>query len=145
MPSTVKALLAVVIAAALGDRRGRGRALDRRAARPRLRCCSADLARTAHKPFLATLVLFAVQQAVRATAGEFPGRSGVLHGLVILVIAAVAWLVAACVLVLEDVGAGPLAHRRARQPQGPPAQDPGRDAAPGHRGRDRGAHPRASC
>ena len=60
---------------------------------------AADLARTAHWPFLATVTLFAVQQAVRATAGAFPGRDGVLHALVILVIAAFAWLVAALVLV----------------------------------------------
>ncbi|HEX8347337.1 MAG TPA: mechanosensitive ion channel domain-containing protein [Actinoplanes sp.] len=63
----------------------------------------ADLARTAHRPFLVTVTLFAVQQAVRSGAGEFPGRSGVLHALVIGVIAAGAWLFAALVLVLEDV------------------------------------------
>ena len=64
---------------------------------------AADLARTAHWPFLAAVTLFAVQQAVRATAGAFPGRNGVLHALVILVIAALAWLIAALVLVMEDV------------------------------------------
>jgi small-conductance mechanosensitive channel len=64
---------------------------------------AADLARTAHRPFMATLILFAVQQALRARAGEFPGRDGTLHALVILFIAAFAWLVAALVLVLEDV------------------------------------------
>ncbi len=64
---------------------------------------AADLARTAHRPFLATMVLFAVQQALRAAAGEFRGRDGVLHALVILFIAAFAWLVAALVLVLEEV------------------------------------------
>jgi small-conductance mechanosensitive channel len=62
-----------------------------------------DLATTAHKPFLATVTIFAVQQAVRAFAGDFPGRSGVLHALVLLVIAAIAWLVGALLLVLEDV------------------------------------------
>jgi small-conductance mechanosensitive channel len=62
-----------------------------------------DLATTAHKPFLATVTIFAVQQAVRGYAGEFTGRSAVLHALVILVIAAVAWLVGALLLVLEDV------------------------------------------
>jgi small-conductance mechanosensitive channel len=62
-----------------------------------------DLARTAHKPFLACLTIFAVQQAVRGFGGPFPGRAGVLHTLVILIIAAVAWLVAALALVLEDV------------------------------------------
>jgi len=63
---------------------------------------AADLARTAHRPFLATVTLFAVQQAVRWQAGDFPGRGPVLHLLVILFIAAFAWLVAALVLVLED-------------------------------------------
>ena len=63
---------------------------------------AADLARTAHKPFLFTVTVFAVQQAIRATAGDFPGRGGVLHALVILIIAGIAWLVAALVLVLED-------------------------------------------
>jgi len=62
-----------------------------------------DLANTAHKPFLATVTIFAVQQAVRGFAGDFPGRDAVLHALVILVIAAVAWLVGALLLVLEDV------------------------------------------
>jgi small-conductance mechanosensitive channel len=62
-----------------------------------------DLAGTAHKPFLASVTIFAVQQAVRAFAGEFAGRDGVLHALVLLVIASVAWLVGALLLVLEDV------------------------------------------
>jgi len=63
---------------------------------------AADLARTAHRPFLATVTLFAIQQAIRAAAGDFSGRGVVLHLLVILFIAAIAWLVAALVLVLED-------------------------------------------
>jgi small-conductance mechanosensitive channel len=63
---------------------------------------AADLARTAHHPFLTTVALFVVQQSVRAAAGDFPGRGGVLHALVIIFIAAFAWLVAALVLVLED-------------------------------------------
>ncbi|MFI5892753.1 mechanosensitive ion channel family protein [Actinoplanes sp. NPDC051513] len=63
---------------------------------------AADLARTAHRPFLATVTLFAVQQAIRWQAGEFDGRGALLHLLVILFIAAFAWLVAALVLVLED-------------------------------------------
>jgi small-conductance mechanosensitive channel len=63
----------------------------------------ADLARTAHRPFLGLVVIYTVQQAVRSSAGEFSGRGGLLHGLVILVIAAAAWLVAALLLVLEDV------------------------------------------
>ena len=62
-----------------------------------------DLAGTAHKPFLATVTIFAVQQAVRGFAGPFPGRAGVLHALVLLVIAAIAWLVGALLLVLEDL------------------------------------------
>ncbi|RSM60361.1 mechanosensitive ion channel protein MscS [Actinoplanes sp. ATCC 53533] len=62
-----------------------------------------DLANTAHRPFLATVTIFAVQQAVRGFAGPFPGRAGVLHALVILVIAAIAWLVGALLLVLEDL------------------------------------------
>jgi len=64
---------------------------------------AADLARTAHRPFLATVTVFAVQQAVRAAGGDFPGRDGALHALVIVFIAAFAWLVSALVLVLEDV------------------------------------------
>jgi small-conductance mechanosensitive channel len=112
VPSTVKALLAVVAATGLAillvfvlhwvlKRLGRKSLL------------AADLARTAHKPFLATMVLFAIQQVLRATAGEFPGREGVLHGLVICFIAAFAWLVGAFLLVLEDAA---LAHWRTDVP-----------------------------
>jgi small-conductance mechanosensitive channel len=108
VPSTVKALLVVVGSAGLAillvgvlhwllGRLGRKSDL------------AADLARTAHKPFLATLVLFAVQQSVRVVTTDFAGRDGVLHALVILFIAAFAWLVAAFVLVLEDAA---LAHWR---------------------------------
>ena len=102
MTSVLTALLAVVIAAGAAiilveavhliiKRFGRTSTLLR------------DLAATAHKPFLATVTVFAVQQAVRGFAGEFPGRAGVLHALVILVIAAGAWLVGSLLLVLEDV------------------------------------------
>ena len=63
---------------------------------------AADLARTAHYPFLAAVTIFTIQQSVRAAAGNFDGRRGVMHLLVILSIAAFAWLVAALVLVLED-------------------------------------------
>jgi small-conductance mechanosensitive channel len=63
----------------------------------------AELSRTAHRPFLAVVVVYAVQQVIRSTAGDFPARSGLLHGLVILVIAAAAWLFGALLLVLEDV------------------------------------------
>ena len=101
MPSVVKALLVVAAAAAgaavlvelvhwLVVRFGRRNAI------------AADLARTAHRPFLATVTLFAVQQAIRGGAGDFPLRGALLHLLVILCITAVAWLVAALVLVLED-------------------------------------------
>ena len=62
-----------------------------------------DLARQAHRPFQFLLALFAVQQPVRSAGGDFPGRDGVLHALVLMVIAAAAWLVAALVLVVEDV------------------------------------------
>jgi small-conductance mechanosensitive channel len=63
---------------------------------------AADLARTAHYPFLAAVIAFTIQQSVRAAAGDFDGRRGVMHLLVILSIATFAWLVAALVLVLED-------------------------------------------
>ncbi|GAA0574573.1 mechanosensitive ion channel [Paractinoplanes ferrugineus] len=63
---------------------------------------AADLARTAHHPFLATVTVFAIQQSIRAAADEFPGRGPVLHLLVVLFIAGFAWMVAALVLVLED-------------------------------------------
>jgi Mechanosensitive ion channel len=62
-----------------------------------------DLARTAHRPFLATVTIFAVQQALRVFGGNFAGRNGVLHALVIAFIAAFAWLVGALLLVFEDV------------------------------------------
>lgn len=62
-----------------------------------------DLARTAHKPFLATLTVFAVQLALRGFVGDFDGRFALLHVLVIIFIGAFAWLVAALLLVLEDV------------------------------------------
>jgi small-conductance mechanosensitive channel len=62
-----------------------------------------DLANTAHRPFLTAFTIFAVQTAVRGFAGDFPGRAVVVHGLVLLVIASVAWLVGALMLVLEDV------------------------------------------
>ena len=102
MTSLLHALLAVVIAAGAAivlvetvhrvvKRLGRRSALLN------------DLASTAHKPFLATVTIFAVQQAVRGFAGQFTGRAAVLHALVILVIAAVAWLVGALLLVIEDV------------------------------------------
>jgi small-conductance mechanosensitive channel len=63
----------------------------------------ADLARTAHRPFRVAVVMYAIQQVVRTGAGPFTGRNAVLHILVLAVIAAVAWLVAALALVFEDV------------------------------------------
>ncbi|GIF13195.1 mechanosensitive ion channel family protein [Actinoplanes teichomyceticus] len=64
---------------------------------------AADLARTMHRPFLATVTLVAVQQAIRVFGGDFPGRAGVVHALVLFCIAAFAWLVGALLLVLEDM------------------------------------------
>ena len=63
----------------------------------------ADLSRTARRPFRLIVVLFAVEQALRSGIDDFTGRAGVLHGLIILVIAAAAWLVADLLLVLEDL------------------------------------------
>lgn len=63
----------------------------------------ADLARTAHRPFRATVVVYAVQQGLRSGVGDFTGRDTVLHLLILLIIAAAAWLIAALALVLEDV------------------------------------------
>ncbi|HEX5205819.1 mechanosensitive ion channel family protein [Paractinoplanes rhizophilus] len=63
---------------------------------------AADLAATAHRPFLAATTLFAVQLGIRWLLGDFDGRGPLLHLLVILFIAAFGWLVAALVLVLED-------------------------------------------
>ena len=71
------------------------------------------LARTAHRPFLTLVVLYAVQQVLRSVVGPFPVRSGVLHALVLAVIGAAAWLFAALVLVLEDAA---LAHWRLDTP-----------------------------
>ena len=63
----------------------------------------ADLARTAHRPFQVTVVVYAIQQALRSGVGEFPGRDAVLHALVLGIIAAAAWLIGALLLVFEDV------------------------------------------
>jgi small-conductance mechanosensitive channel len=62
----------------------------------------ADLARTAHRPFQALVVVYAVQQVLRSAVDDFAGRAAVLHGLVIAIIAAAAWLVGALLVVLED-------------------------------------------
>jgi small-conductance mechanosensitive channel len=63
----------------------------------------ADLARTAHRPFRALLVVYAIEQALRSGLGEFSGRPTVLHGFIILIIAAGAWLIGDLLLVLEDL------------------------------------------
>jgi small-conductance mechanosensitive channel len=63
----------------------------------------ADLSRTAHRPFQVLVTIYAIEQALRSGVDEFAGRASVLHLLVIAIIAAVAWLVAALLLVLEDV------------------------------------------
>jgi hypothetical protein len=63
----------------------------------------ADLARTAHRPFQVTVVVYAVQQALRSGVGQFAGRDVILHLLVLGIIAAAAWLIGALLLVFEDV------------------------------------------
>ena len=102
MTSVLTAVLAVVVAAGVAivvvetvhrvmTRIGRRSAL------------AADLAKTVHRPFLLALILVAVQQAIRVYAGEFPGRGGALHTLVLFCIASAAWLIGAMLLVCEDV------------------------------------------
>jgi small-conductance mechanosensitive channel len=63
----------------------------------------ADLSRTAHRPFQVLVTIYAIEQALRSGVDEFAGRATVLHILVLAIIAAAAWLVAALLLVLEDV------------------------------------------
>ncbi|MEV6349445.1 mechanosensitive ion channel family protein [Actinoplanes sp. NPDC051851] len=102
MSSTLTAVLAVAVAVAVAVvlveashkvmiRVGRRSAL------------AADLGKTMHRPFLATVTLITAQQTIRVYAGEFPGRAGALHALVLLCIGAFAWLVGALLLVLEDM------------------------------------------
>lgn len=62
-----------------------------------------ELTQHAHRPFQVAAVVAACQAAVRSVAGEFTGRDALLHLLVLAVIAATAWLVAALLLVVEDV------------------------------------------
>lgn len=102
MPNVLDTLLAVLVAAVCSAIVVEivHRIIARLGARSPL---LAELARTAHRPFLAVVVVYAVQQVIRSTAGDFPARSGLLHGLVIAVIAAAAWLFGALLLVLEDV------------------------------------------
>ncbi|WP_229072518.1 mechanosensitive ion channel family protein [Actinoplanes sp. DH11] len=102
MSSVVTAVLAVAIAAGsaivfveivhrIVKRLGRRSAL------------AADMARKIHRPFLITVPLVVAQQAIRVFGGDFPFRGGVMHTLVLLCIAASAWLVGAILLVCEDV------------------------------------------
>ncbi len=64
-----------------------------------------DLAEHAHRPIQVAATVLAVQFAVRYTTGYAvgsPWRQAVLHGLVLAVIAATAWLIAALLVVVED-------------------------------------------
>jgi small-conductance mechanosensitive channel len=63
----------------------------------------ADLARTAHRPFRVVVTGYAVEQALRSGVDDFTARAAVLHGLVILIIVAAAWLVGDLMLVFEDL------------------------------------------
>lgn len=62
----------------------------------------ADLARTAHNPFRALVVLYGVRLALQIGVEDFGGRRTVLHLLLLALIAAAAWLIAALLLVVED-------------------------------------------
>jgi hypothetical protein len=62
-----------------------------------------ELSQTAHRPFRVITIVYAIQQALRSGVHEFTGRATVLHGLVIAIIAAAAWLIGDLLLVLEDV------------------------------------------
>jgi small-conductance mechanosensitive channel len=63
----------------------------------------ADLGRQAHRPFQVLAAIYAAQLALRTTTDAFSGRPVVLHLLVLGIVAAAAWLVAALLLVFEDV------------------------------------------
>ena len=63
----------------------------------------AELAGQAHRAFQVLATLYAVQLALRVFVRSFPSREAVLHGLLLAVIAAGAWLVAVLLLVIEDV------------------------------------------
>ena len=62
-----------------------------------------DLADQAHRPFQVLATLFAVQFAVRALVRSSEGRDALLHLMLVMMIGAGAWLVAALLLVFEDV------------------------------------------
>ena len=63
----------------------------------------AELATKAHRPAQVLVTLYAMQLALRALVRSFPGRDEVLHVIVIGLIAAGAWLLAALLLVFEDI------------------------------------------
>jgi small-conductance mechanosensitive channel len=62
-----------------------------------------ELAAKAHRPFQVFLTLFGMQLAIRTFVRSFPARDEVLHGVVLALIAAAAWLLGALLLVFEDV------------------------------------------
>lgn len=62
-----------------------------------------ELARRAHRPMLSLAALAAALIAVSATWADSEWRGPVKHGLLLGAIAAAGWLVAAMLLVLEDV------------------------------------------
>jgi small-conductance mechanosensitive channel len=65
-----------------------------------------ELADHAHRPFLVAATVLAIQVAVRYSTGYATGaawRQALLHTLVLAVVAATAWLVAALLLASEDI------------------------------------------
>jgi small-conductance mechanosensitive channel len=63
----------------------------------------AELAHRAHRPLQVAATLIAVRGALSAGTDDFAGRTRLLHALLILAIAALGWLVAALLLVAEEV------------------------------------------
>jgi small-conductance mechanosensitive channel len=63
---------------------------------------AADLGRRAHRPLQGTVVLVAIYYAVRDTIDPAPWRAAFLHGVQLLAIAAVAWLIGELSIVAED-------------------------------------------
>src|SRR5689334_3018240 len=61
-----------------------------------------DLARRAHRPLQAGLALIAIYYAVRDTNDPARWRHGLLHAILLCVVATVAWLVGALLIVAED-------------------------------------------
>ncbi|BCB88964.1 mechanosensitive ion channel family protein [Phytohabitans suffuscus] len=62
-----------------------------------------ELSDHAYRPLQVAMTVLALESAVRVTGGDFTGRSVVVQLLVLAVIAAFAWLLAALALVVEDV------------------------------------------